>query len=272
MTRPTPSPEVAAALALIRRDWLVTSSYRAPLVSSTVSLVLGIVLFHFLSRLVSISAFRSPDDYFAFVVVGLVILQVLNSAFTTLPSATRQELVAGTFERILLSPFGAVRAALAMTVFPLLRATVTGMLMLAFACVAFGIDVRWETVPVAIPVGALAALSFAPFGLFSSATVLVFKQAMSGMTWIVAAMAIVAGLYFPVSLLPGWLRWASDVQPFTPAVDLLRNLYVGTPLHDPVWLSVGKLVGFCAVLLPLSLLAVDRALRTASRRGTITEY
>jgi ABC-2 type transport system permease protein len=272
MTRPRLSPDAAAAVALMRRDWLIATSYRTPLISSTVSLIFGIVLFHFISRLVRIDSFRSPDDYFAFVVVGLAILQVLNSAFSTLPGAARQELVAGTFERLVLSPFGAVRSLLSMTVFPLLYATATGVMMLAFACVAFGIPVQWETVPIAIPVGFLAALSFAPFGLLASATVLVFKQAMSGMTWIVAAMAIVAGLYFPIALLPDWLRWASEVQPFTPAVDLLRHLYVGAPLHDPLWLSLGKLAGFCAMLLPLSLLVVDRALRTAARRGTITEY
>ena len=266
------SPDAAAAFALLRRDWILTVSYRTTMVSSAVSLMLGIALFHFISRLVRIESFSTADEYFAYVVVGLVILQVLNSAFTSLPGAARQELVAGTFERLALSPFGAARAILAMTAFPLLYASATGLAMLAFARLAFGMPVQWETVPLAIPVGALAALSFAPFGLFAAATVLIFKQAMSGMTWIVAAMAIVAGLYFPVSLLPDWLRWASDVQPFTPAVDLLRYLYVGQPLRYPLWLSVAKLVGFCVVLLPLSLLAVRRALGIAARRGTITEY
>jgi ABC-2 type transport system permease protein len=265
-------PEVAAALGLLRRDFLTMTSYRTTAISSAISLVLGLALFHFLSRLVRIEAFESPDDYYAYVVVGLVILQVLNSTFMTIPGSVRQELVAGTFERLVLSPFGAGRAILASTIFPLFYATVTGLLMLLIAHVAFGMPVRWETVPIAIPVGMLAALSFAPFGLFAASTVLIFKQAMSGMTWIVAGMAIVAGLYFPVALLPDWLRWASDMQPFSPAVDLLRHLYVGTPLLDSAWLSILKLAGFCAALLPLSFLAVNRALRVAARRGTITEY
>jgi ABC-2 type transport system permease protein len=221
---------------------------------------------------VRLDAFESADAYYAYVVVGLVILQVLNSAFTAVPGGVRQELMTGTFERLVLSPFGAKRAILASSVFPLLQATVTGVFMLAVARMAFGMPVRWETVPIAVPVGVLAALSFAPFGLLSAATVLVFKQAASGMTWIVAGMAIVAGLYFPIALLPDWLRWASEVQPFTPAVDLLRHLYVGTPLRDPAWSSILKLAAFCAALLPLSLATVDRALRIAVRRGTITEY
>lgn len=272
MRRRAGARDAAAVLSVLRRDLLVMTSYRMTMVSAAVSLVLGLALFHFLSQLVRIAAFESADAYYAYVVVGLVILQVLNSTFMTVPGAVRQELVAGTFERLVLSPFGATRAILASTVFPLLYATVTGLFMLVVARVMFGMPVRWDTVPLAIPVGALAALSFAPFGLFAAATVLVFKQAMSGMTWIVAGMAIVAGLYFPIALLPGWLRWASDVQPFTPAVDVLRHLYVGTSLQHPAWLSILKLAGFCAALLPLSLLAVDRALRVAARRGTITEY
>ena len=272
MRRVAASPDLAAALALVRRDLLLAASYRTTAISSAVSLVLGLALFHFLSRLVSLDAFADPDAYFAYIVVGLVILQVLNSTFVSVPSGLQQELVAGTFERLVLSPFGAVRAILANCVFPLLYATVMGLFMLAVARLAFNMPVRWETVPLAIPVGMLAALSFAPFALLAAAGVLIFKQAVGGMTWIVAGMAIVAGLYFPIALLPDWLRWASEVQPFTPAVDLLRHLYVGAPLGDPAWLSILKLAGFCAVLLPLSLLAVRRALCVAARRGTITEY
>lgn len=272
MTRDAASREAAAALAIVRRDLLTSASYRTTFASTAVSLVLGLTLFYFLSRLVRFEGFGTPEAYYAYVVVGLVILQILNSTFVTVPNAVRQELVAGTFDRLVLSPFGAPAAILAGTLFPLLFATVSGLFMLIVAHVAFGMPIRWSTVPLAVPVGALAALSFAPFGLLAASVVLVAKQAVTGTTWIVAAMAIVSGLYFPIALLPGWLRWTSDVQPFSPAVDLLRHLYVGSPLRDPAALSVAKLAAFSAVLLPLSMLAVRRALRAAARRGTITEY
>src|SRR5918995_5037922 len=99
-------PEVAAALGLVRRDFLMMTSYRTTAISSAISLVLGLALFHFLSRLVRIEAFESPDDYYAYVVVGLVILQVLNSTFMTIPGGVRQELVAGGFAQLPLSPLG----------------------------------------------------------------------------------------------------------------------------------------------------------------------
>ena len=76
----------------------------------------------------------------------------------------------------------------------------------------------------------------------------------------------------PVTLLPGWIQWASHVQPFTPAVDLLRNLLVGTDLPDPAWLDFAKLLGFAAVLFPLAVLALAASVDRSRRRGTIIEY
>jgi ABC-type multidrug transport system permease subunit len=66
-----------------------------------------------------------------------------------------------------------------------------------------------------VPVGLLGAFSFAPFGVLFLAAVLLAKQAISGATFVVAVISLIAGMYFPVSLLPAWIRWSSDVQPFT---------------------------------------------------------
>ena len=87
-----------------------------------------------------------------------------------------------------------------------------------------------------------------------------------------AGIALVSGLYFPIVLLPEWIQWVADVQPFTPAVDLLRHLLVGLPLREPAWTSILKLVGFAIVLLPLAAWAVSCAIRRARRTGTIIEY
>ena len=73
-------------------------------------------------------------------------------------------------------------------------------------------------------------------------------------------------------MLPDWIEWTSDVQPFTPAVDLLRHLLIGIPLEDSAWSDVLRMAGFAAVLLPLSALALVAAIKTSRKRGTILEY
>jgi ABC-2 type transport system permease protein len=184
----------------------------------------------------------------------------------------RTELVAGTFERVVVSPFGPTGTIVAMLVYPFLYALVTGLVMLVFAGVVFGVHLEWATLPLAVPVAVLAMLSFAPFGLILLAAVLVAKQATAGTTWIVAGISLISGLYFPVSLLPGWIEWLSNVQPFTPAVELLRHLLVGTSLPHPAWLDLLKLAGFAAVLVPCAIWVVGAAVRASRQRGTIIEY
>ncbi|MGH9138714.1 MAG: ABC transporter permease [Acidimicrobiales bacterium] len=262
----------AAGLAVLRRDFQIAFSYKLAFVSQFLGLFFSLTLFYYVSRLVRVAVFDSADSYFAFVVVGLVILQILNSTLQTPPGALRTEMVAGTLERLVISPLGPVGSLVAAMLYPMVNALVSGLVMLATASLVFDLPVRWSTAGLAIPMGVLGALAFAPFGLALMAVVLVVKQAASGVTWVVAGISLLAGLYFPVELLPDWISWASEIQPFTASVDLMRNALVGTARHDPLWLDLSRVVGFAVVLLPLSLLALRRALLVSRRQGTIIEY
>ena len=260
------------ALAIVRRDAWIALSYRTQLVAAILSGLFTMTTFYYVSRLIRVGAFASPDDYYAFVVVGILILQVLNSVLVGPPLILRQELVAGTFERLAVSPFGPVGAVASMMLFPFLLSVVTASMLLILGVLLFGVDPRLSTAGLAVPAAVLGGLAFAPFGALLVALVLVVKQAAQGTTWVIAGISLIAGLYFPVALLPGWISWATLVQPFSPAVDLLRHLLIGTPLGDAAWLTVLKIVGFSAILLPLSLWALAGAVRLGRRRGTITEY
>jgi ABC-2 type transport system permease protein len=132
--------------------------------------------------------------------------------------------------------------------------------------------IHWQTAGLAIPAALLGALSFMPFGIAFAAATLAFKQALNATTYVLAGIGLLAGFYFPVSLLPHWIQWTSKVQPFTPSVDLVRHLLVGTALREPAWIEVAKLVGFTVALVPLSAAALAVAVQWSRRRGTITEY
>jgi ABC-2 type transport system permease protein len=262
----------SAAAAVVERDLRVFLSYRLRPLSLLLAPLTTVTLFYYVSRLVKLPALGSSNGYFAYVVVGIVALDMLTSTVGTTPVTLRQELVAGTFERLVLSPFGAVRSVAAMLAFPLLQACVISTATLVFAVVVFGMPVAWPSVLLAVPAAVLGALSFAPFGLFTVASVLVVKQALAGASIVIAAMSIFAGVYFPVRLLPDWIEWLSEVQPFTPALDLLRHLISDTPSTHPPLLNVARLVAWTAVLLPASLAALNAAIRYSRQRGTIIEY
>ncbi len=260
-----------AFLAVLRRDLSVYLSYRTRIVSQALTSIFSLTLFYYVSRLVHVSGFKSPGAYFGFVVVGISMVSVMYSCFS-IPDLVRQELVAGTFDRLLLSPFGAVRSVMAMTLFPLLLSFVLAALTLALGYVLFGLQLHWSTVPLSVPVMALALLAFLPFGLLFAALTVLIKQGNVGTSWLIALLSIIGGLYFPVSLLPHWVQTAAELQPFTAATGVLRHLLVGGPAIESPGLQLAKLALFASVLVPLSVLALAGAIRVGQRRGTIIEY
>jgi ABC-2 type transport system permease protein len=219
-----------------------------------------------------VGAFKSPDDYFAFVVVGIVTLEVLSATLVATPTRIRQELLVGTFEKLILSPFGCVAAVASMTLFPFLQAIVQGIVTIGFAAIVFTLPLHWPTVALAIPVVALSMLAFLPFSLFVAAGVIVVKQAQSGVGFLITGISLIAGFLFPVSLLPGWIEWASKVQPFTPALQLQRHLLVGTPVDGSIEVALLKMILSAVLLIPPGLWAVSMAIRIGQRRGTVIEY
>ncbi|HEY2283738.1 MAG TPA: ABC transporter permease [Solirubrobacteraceae bacterium] len=257
--------------AVLRRDLYVFLSYRTRIVSQMLTAVFSLTLFYYVSKLVHVSGFSSPQSYFGFVVVGIALVSVMYSCFS-IPEIVRQELVAGTFDRLLLSPFGAIRSVVAMTLFPLLYSFMMAAITLGLACVLYGLQLHWSTVPWSIPAMCLALLAFLPFGLMFAALTVSIKQGAVGTTWVIALISIVGGLYFPVSLLPSWAQTAAKLQPFTPATNVLRHLLVNSPQSTSISSALVKLALFAGVLLPGSLLALASAIRIGQRRGTIIEY
>jgi ABC-2 type transport system permease protein len=262
----------AAGVALVERDARIFMSYRFRPATMFLAPITSVAVFYYVSRLVHVEALGSSDGYFAYVVIGIVGLHVLTSPLGITPVTLRQELVAGTFERLATSPFGAVPSSVAMLVFPLAQALVVASATVAFAALAFGMHLAWPSVLLSGPAALLGALAVAPLGLLAIAGMLVVKQTLSVVSLAITAMSLFAGVYFPVALLPAWLQWLSKVQPFTPALDLLRHLVTGLPTQASPWASAGKLVAWTIVLFPVAVACLQWALTLSRKKGTVTEY
>ncbi len=260
-----------ATQAIMRRDAILFMSYRTQLLSQVLSPLFAVAIFYYISHLLTRRTFHSPGGYFGYVIVGLVIVEILTLSLGLMPASMRQELVSGTIERFLVSAHGPVNGILGTMLFPLCNAFLSGFLTLVLATVLFGLPLA-ATSLLAIPVALLGVIAFMPFALFLVAVVMAFKQVAGVSQFIVSGIAIVGGLYFPIALLPGWIRWTSEAQPFTPATDLMRHLLVDTPLAHPAWVEVLKLVGFSVALLPASFMLLRAAIRYGQRTGTVAEY
>lgn len=262
----------SATWGVVVRDFLLFKSYPTRFVAHIFAIFLSVSLFYYVSRLVTGRGFGGSDDYFAFVVVGLVTLEVLTATLSITPLTVRGELVAGTFERVATSALGPVAGIAAMMAFPTLLALIGSTLTLLLAALVFGLDVEWPLVLLALPTAVAGALAFLPFALLLSSAVLRVKQAGSGAAFLVSGLSIAGGAMFPTTLLPGWLGWISEVQPLTPALELMRWEIIGDSIAGSAVAEVAKLIGFGLVFLPVGLLVLRSAVRSCQARGTLMEY
>ena len=272
----TPAPVQARAwvAAFVRRDWSIARSYRLQLILELASIPLALAVFFFVSRLVDRSQLPSDADlrqgYFSFVAVGLTVMRMVQVAFTSFCVKIRDEQTGGTFEALLASPVSPSVIVVGSAAFDLLRAIVTGLVTLLVAA-AFGVN--FDVGPgsaLGLGVGLPALIvTFSAVGVVLAACVVVFKQVAALLGLVTAALGLLAGVYFPITYLPGPLEAVADALPITWGIDVLRAaLLRGETAAD----RLALLVGFAAVSLPASLWVFRASVNHARRRGTVAQF
>ncbi|MDC2959664.1 ABC transporter permease, partial [Streptomyces gilvifuscus] len=58
---------------------------------------------------------------------------------------------------------------------------------------------------------------------------------------------LISSTFVPVHAMPGWFRPIAEYQPFTPAIETLRGLLLGTPIGHNGWLAVAWCVGLAVL-------------------------
>ena len=117
----------------------------------------------------------------------------------------------------------------------------------------------------------LAITATVPIGIMGAAAIVRFKQAAPTQTILGRASSVLAGVLFPVALLPIWLQDISWMLPITHALSGIRGAFAGSSLAmlsaDALWLGVATIV-----LLPLSLFLFRGAVVRAKCDGTLGQY
>ena len=58
---------------------------------------------------------------------------------------------------------------------------------------------------------------------------------------------LLSSAFVPVDSMPGWFRPVAEYQPFTPAIETLRGLLLGSEIGNNGWLAVVWCVGLAVI-------------------------
>jgi len=259
--------------ALISHNFRIAWSYKLNFVMRYLSGVMAILLYYFLDVLLQSSgqAVIREGSYFTFVLIGGVFLRYLILISQAFSSNLREEMLIGTIEPLLATATPTTLTVLGSSSWKLIETTliVIGQLVIGALVGADFSQANWSS---AIVVLFLSLLIFIGFGIISAAFTLVFKRSDPSLALINAVAIVFSGVFFPILVLPPWLRIISYLLPFTYALRALRATLMGGASLADISLDIAILVGFVIVLLPLSIWALRYAIRRMKDTGELMHY
>jgi ABC-2 type transport system permease protein len=248
----------------------VTRSYPLPFALELLSILFTVASYFFLAELVD--PLRRGVDYFAFVVLGLLVSSFLSGGVHAIGANVRQDQLQGTLEPLFASGLRLWAIAIGMAAYPMLAASVSAASYLLIGLLAGAAFVPDANVSLALATLLVGAVSFVGLGLVGASLVLVFKRASAMTGWLVALLTLAGGEFFPVALLPTWFERLSALSPYTQTLRLVRAAALEGCSWGEAWPRFLLVVAMAAGSLAIGILALGRGLAHARRTGGGSTY
>jgi len=264
------------ALAFIRRDFETQVSYRLNFFLRIVGMLISVSSFYFMSQILgtAVSPYlqRYGTDYFHFALLGIAFYPFIGLSANSLAEAIHEYQHKGTLEVLFLSPTPIFASLVMSTLWRYCWAFAESLFYLLVAGLFFQAHLDWANILSALLVVLLAIFANAGLGFINASFVLVTKRTSPLARLLDLVTNLLAGVYYPIEVLPYWLRAFGRLLPATYSLDALRR----TMLQGASLIDVGQdllaLAGFTVVLLPIGFVAFHYAVRWAKIDGTLSQY
>jgi ABC-2 type transport system permease protein len=264
-----------SGLAIVRAEWLASTSYRLRTILSIGSVVLSVVPMYFIAEALQPTMAEAIKNeggqYFGFLIAGLIAMLVLQVGISALPATIGAGINQGTFEALLATPASLPSLLAGMVGVPLIWSLLR-VAALLLAGVALGVHCAWGQLIPFLGILMLTLAAYLPFGLIAAGLVLVFRTAGPIPQAVSYVSIFLGGVYYPTHIIPSWIQNISQWVPLTYGLRALRRVILdGAPLSE-VSGDLLVLAGFAATLGAFSIAFFTLTFRHAKRAGTLTQY
>jgi ABC-2 type transport system permease protein len=287
--------ETAALWAFGLREYRIWQSYRVNQVLWLTNLFVTTLLFFLLGKTLAGSAAEllGPaygTNYMSFVVIGITINVFINTNLSDPYIRIQRSYFNGTMDLFLLSPMSIYTPLLGLMTKSILDDYPRLFFTFGFGMLFFGATFNFESWPLALLFTALFLAAGFGIGLLSASSfyLLNIKKGVEPVQFVVQQLlaTLLAGAYYPITVLPKPLQWVACLIPHTYAYDALRRLmdpgaHVEAPVLpiqyalpglSPIMVDGLALLLLSVLLLPLGFLAYGAGIERARRNGTLTRW
>jgi ABC-2 type transport system permease protein len=200
--------------------------------------------------------------------VGGVIWAFLGIIFEIVTETVAWERWEGTIEYTFMAPVSRPVHLMGMGVYAVLYGLVRAALVFIAVVAFIGIHLPHANYGAAVALLGIASISFIGVGMMTAVLPLISPEKGTQLGFVAQGlMLVVSGVYYPVSVLPGWMQWVAKISPATYALRGNREqILAGSGL---AWADVWPLLVIGAISIPLGLAVFKAGERYAKKHGKL---
>ncbi|WIG61826.1 MAG: Efflux ABC transporter, permease protein [Ktedonobacterales bacterium] len=265
--------EANKGYAFVERGWYFTKRYWAWEVVWLIYNVVNALAVTFISTAFQGTIHLTQEQLnhiILYLAIGTAIWSYVSVVFDGVTETVTIERWEGTIEYTFMAPVSRLVHMLGICVFSLLHGFVLTALQLIVLGMFFHIDLSGADWSAAIVILAIGSVSLIGLGIVSAILPMLFTERGAQMAYIIrAVLLLVSGVYYPISVLPGWMQQISKVSPATYLLDGLRGSIQNGKGLASLWSDIWPLLICGAISVPLGLFIFNRAERYAKRTGKL---
>lgn len=258
--------------AFFARDLKLATSYPLAFLLSIGRSLFPLLILYLPAQLMGdVASTREFGGFLPFSVIGLGTMNFFMASYGSFANSVRSEQTMGTLEALLMSPISLPTMVLASAGWGFLGSLASAVLFIGGGALLYGIALP-GSFALALVIVVVTTLVFVSLGVFAASFAMVWKRGDPFGPLISATFFLLGGIIYPPKILPAWLAFVSQLLPVTHGVQALRAVLLQGQPFAAVAHHVWVLAAYAVVLVPLSLLAFARAVRRATRDGTLLQF
>ncbi len=210
------------------------------------------------------------DAAVLFLTIGTAIWSYISVCFDNVTEIVTIEKWEGTIEYTFMAPIKRITQMAGTCAYAILHGLLLTAVQLVVMALFFHIDLSHANLLTAIVLLLFGSISFIGFGIMAAVLPMLFTERGAQMAYIIRALLLlVSGVYYPITVLPGWMQPVARISPATYVLDgMRRGLIHGEPIWN-MWNYVLLLLLEGAICIPVGLWVFQRAETYAKRTGKL---
>ncbi|HEU5422256.1 MAG TPA: ABC transporter permease [Nitrolancea sp.] len=258
--------EMRASYAFVERNFFLTKRYWGWEVAFLIFNVTSSLSVMYIGK----AQGAGQEQLILYLGIGTVVWAYLRSVFGNISEMIVWERWEGTIEYTMMAPISRLTHMLGVALFAIIYGILRTALLLGALALFFEIDLSQANAWGALLIILVGSLSFVGVGIMAAVLPLLFTERGEEMTFIISSLLLlVSGVYYPISVLPGWMQAAARISPATYVLEGMRaTILDGRPAGAlGHYLLPMAVIGL--ITIPLGMLVFTTVERYAKRTGRL---